>query len=267
LKIIQLNRNDIARQIPHSTDKEREILYYFLKEIRKGPLERSELEDLFCKISFAVPKTYKIKKIYKYTPNLKLSQGIQNFKDLSPSLQIYFAHICTLVLFMWAHYQGDSPEIYLYKSDVINYAFKKKSKVTEQEDEIAYSEMEILMKLIGNLPNWTISNLDKEKCLKCWEQGVAGKHFLPRPSPSHNSSSYTTYTESSESSSESDEAYPVASRQSNYREAKKKQVNQIPNGKIQRCGVRPLATSTTTVEYLDEILVKLNLLCKFQGLL
>lgn len=301
------------------TGRQRECLLNFLKIIKQTDFKQSpwvekasileEMPELFNRVKLAVPKTIKTAKIYAYTQTPKFnstsggitridSQSIQ-FDNLTPDTQIYLAHVYTLVMFMWAHHQEESPLTYFYKSDVLHYAFQKENP-SNPDEVIDYSQIECFMESVEKISR-TNENLDafiesafplqskrhlaplgkiidkldgemgiarsdsssmstanSEKCVKCWQKGVAGKHFLQNP-PLEDSLS-SSASSSPSSTSEIDTVY-VQPTHSVYREARKKHIRPMPHHRIQ-CG-----GSATTIEYLDEILAKLDLICEYHGLI
>lgn len=283
------------------TVKQRECLINFLQVIKQSNLKQSpwmkdssiikDLPELFNRVKLAVPKTIKTAKIYAYTQNPKFnstSGGITSFDSqsdrfdtLTPNIQIYLAHVYALVMFMWTQYQEESPLTYFYKSDVLHYAFQKENPYNAN-DVIDYSQIECFMQSLKKIA-WTdasvedtfykkhlaplknivqkvdnemysdISSTNSEKCVKCWQKGVAGKHFLYNSQEDNEESS-------SSSSSEIDTVY-MQPASSVYREAQKKYIQPVAQSRIQ-CG-----GSTTTIEYLEEILAKLDLICEYHKLI
>jgi len=268
-EFIDIDEKNIYKNYPFVRSCEVSVLLEFLNVIRKGPSSVAPWEDstvppiqeLFERASLAVPKSIKTHKIYAYTQNPSFNQksgGISEFQsksmsfdNLTPGLQIYYAHVYTIIMMMWATAEGASPLIYLYKSDVLHYACQKEH-LDRGEMVVDYNKIRTLIKIVEKCER---TGLDEKGLTELSAKGLTGKHFIQRSI----STPDVSFAGTSESSS--DDVSPIKSRTSNYREAKKKQINSFPNAHIQMHG------KLTTIEYLDEILAKVNLICESRGLI
>lgn len=237
------------------TNPEKRCLKEFLTLLKDPRLPWADSpREAFAQVQFAVPKSKLTAEIHAHVES-PLKKDLKAFRSLHPKAQICWAHFYTLVMFMWTIHVGRPTALVFYESDLLYHVFRDETEVQHDQIELFLQALEKIQIVPANQP---VQSLVKSRLILAPFNLVEGQlrngtKIIDQPGPIE----MGVYSSDGPVAISGINTTFMPEKCGRCQPSRHFVANELPEEDHETCGPQD------TREYLDEILFRLDALCRF----